>query len=174
MLFLLLITVTIVSSCDKGDDDNIELRTLEMEMEELDTFLSDLVTRGYDIDTSDLGIYYILKAEGDGPLAQTGDTLSLEYSGYLLDGQIFDASAYHYSDSTWEFVFTENQLIQGFEDGISLMNKGAEIDMIIPSEFAYGPYGYGPIGPYTTLLFETKMHDIAPAMVNNPDSHPSF
>jgi len=160
-LFLLIITMTIVSSCQKEDNDNI--RTLEMEMEELDAFLSDLVTREFDIDTSDLGIYYIVRAEGEGPLVQVGDSLSLEYTGYFLNGQIFDASAYHYLDSTWEFVFKENQLIQGFEDGISLMNKGAEIDMIIPSEFAYGAYGYGSIGPYTTLLFLTKMHDIVPA-----------
>ena len=161
-LSLLIITMFNVSSCLKGDDDGIEERTLEMEMEELDTFLITLEARGYDIDTSDLGIYYILQAEGEGPLAQAGDTLSLEYTGYLLNGQIFDASAYHYPDSTWEFVFKEVLLIEGFDDGISLMNKGAEIDMIIPSEYAYGPFGNGPIGPYTSLLFVTKMHDIIP------------
>lgn len=158
----LIITMVIVSSCQKGDD--IEMRTLEMEMEELDTYLSDLVTKGFDIDTSDLGIYYIVNAEGEGPLAQAGDSLSLEYTGSFLDGEIFDASANHYPDSTWEFIFMEIQLIPGFDDGISLMNKGAEIDMIIPSEFAYGPYGYGPIGLYTTVLFSTKMHDIIPAL----------
>lgn len=163
-VFVLIITVTITSSCLNGDDDDMESRNLDMEMEELDSYLSGLVAEGQDIDTSDLGIYYILKTEGEGPLAQIGDTLSLEYTGYLLDGQIFDASAYHHTDSTWEFVFKENQLIQGFSDGISLMNKGAEIDMIIPSAFAYGPFGYGPIEPYTTLVFETKMHDITPGV----------
>jgi len=160
-IFLLSIAITIVSSCQKEDNDPV--RTLEMEMEELDAFLADLVTREFDIDTSDLGIYYIVRAGGDGALAQVGDSLSLEYTGYFLDGQIFDGSAYHYPDSTWEFVFKEDQLIQGFEEGISLMNKGAEIDMIIPSEFAYGPHGYGSVGPYTTLLFLTKLHDIIPA-----------
>jgi len=162
-LTLLITTMAIVSSCLKGDDDYFEERTPEMEMTELDTFLSDLENRGFDIDTSDLGIYYIQRAEGEGPLAQAGDTLSLEYTGYLLSGQIFDASAYHYADSTWEFVFKEIQLIEGFDDGIALMNKGSEIDMIIPSEFAYGATGNGPIGPFTTLLFITKLHDINPA-----------
>ena len=160
-LFLLIVTMTIVGSCVK--ENNNDLRTLEMEMEELDSYLSDLVTEGYDIDTSDLGIYYILETEGEGPLAQAGDTLSLEYTGYLLDGRVFDASAFHYTDSIWKFVFTENQLIPGFTEGISLMNKEAEMNMIIPSELAYGPFGYGPIGPYTTLVFVTKLHDIAPA-----------
>ena len=160
LLFLLTISMTIFSSCVKDNNDN--LRTLEMEMEELDSYLSDLVSEGYDVDTSDLGIYYILESEGEGPLAQMGDTLSLEYTGYLLDGRVFDASSFHYSDSIWEFVFIENQLIAGFSEGISLMNKGAEINMIIPSELAYGPFGYGPIGPYTTLVFVTKLHDIKP------------
>ena len=162
-LMLLLASMTFVNSCLKGDNDNFVERTLEMELTELDTFLAHLETRGYDIDTSDLGIYYIQRTEGEGPLAQAGDTLSLEYTGHLLNGQIFDASAYHYQDSTWEFVFKEVTLIQGFDDGISLMNKGAELDMIIPSEFAYGVYGNGPIGPYTTLVFITKLHDISPA-----------
>jgi FKBP-type peptidyl-prolyl cis-trans isomerase len=86
--------------------------------------------------------------------------LSLEYVGYLLDGMIFDATSYHYEDASWEFVFNADELIPGFVDGISLMNKGAEIDMIIPSQFAYGEKGQGPIQPFTTLRFSAKLHDL--------------
>jgi len=42
------------------------------------------------------------------------------------------------------------------------MNKGAALDLIIPSEFAYGETGSGLIEPYTTILFTLKMHDLKP------------
>ncbi len=161
---LVILTVLFATSCLKDNDDDIETRTPELENEELNNALSLLDSEGYDIDTTELGIYYIVREEGEGPLVQAGDILRLEYTGSLLDGTIFDASSYHYADGIWEFVFKEIQLISGFEDGISLMNKGAEIYMIIPSEHAYGAYGNGIIEPYTPLLFETILHDINPTL----------
>ncbi|MCK4982293.1 MAG: FKBP-type peptidyl-prolyl cis-trans isomerase [Victivallaceae bacterium] len=139
-------------------------RTPEMEAVELNEVLDKLEADGYDIDTTDLGIYYIMYEAGPDslPQAQAGDTCFLEYTGYLLDGTIFDASAYYYDDAIWEFIYKENNLISGFDDGIALMNKGAKIDMIIPSELAYGVYGQGNIQPYTTLMFSAIMHDLKP------------
>lgn len=159
-----LLTISIVffvTSC-LDVDDNPNARSPEMEIIELNESLLSLVEQGYDIDTTDLGIYYILHEEGEGPTALEGDTLSLEYSGYLFGGLIFDASGYHYQDGIWEFVFDPADLIPGFADGISLMNKGAALDIIIPSEYAYGAYGNGLIEPYTTILFTVLMHDLKP------------
>ena len=95
-------------------------------------------------------------------MAREGDSLSLEYTGYLLGGLIFDGSSYHYADGTWEFVLKAADLIPGFADGLKVMNKGAAIDMIIPSQYAYGETGSGLIEPYTTILFTVKMHDLKP------------
>ncbi len=159
-LVLTIISLFFAVSCNNGFDEEISLRTAEMEMEELSRALSQIVADGFDLDTTDLGIYYIVHAQGEGPLAQIGDTLRLEYAGYFFDGGLFDASALHFTDSIWEFIFVENQMIPGFEDGILLMNKGAEVEMLIPSEHAYGASGYGGIEPYTPLLFTTKLHDI--------------
>lgn len=157
-----IISMLLVVSCLNSDDD-YEQRTREMELDELESMLSFLESDGHNIDTSELGIYYVVHEEGEGPLADFGDTLRLEYVGYLIGGQIFDASAYHYEDSIWEFTFEEDKLISGFEDGISLMNEGAELELIIPSDYAYGAEGALYIEPYTTLIFSTKLHDINPA-----------
>jgi FKBP-type peptidyl-prolyl cis-trans isomerase len=162
VLSIAVIAMFNATSCLRDYGDDIIIRTPEMERSELDKALSLLEAEEYDIDTTDLGVYYIVNVEGEGPYAQPGDTLRLEYIATLLNGQIFDASAFYYSDSIWEFVFGDLPLIPGFEDGLSLMNKGSETDLIIPSEFAYGENGYGPIGPYTTLFFQTRMHDISP------------
>lgn len=153
-----------VTSCNNGLDEEIPARTPEMEIAELNNLLSTIEENGFDIDTTDLGIYYIVHTEGEGALAQIGDTLRLEYAAYFFDGKVLDASAYHYPDSIWEFIFIENQLISGFEDGILLMNKGAQLEMIIPSEHAYGATLYGGIEPYTPLIFAAKMHDINPTL----------
>ena len=132
-------------------------------MRELNAALESLIADGWDIDTSELGIYYIVHEEGEGPFAGEGDTLSLQYTGYLLGGLIFDASSNHYEDGIWEFVFRASELIPGFTDGLSVMNKGAAIDMIIPSPLAYGEEGKGLIEPFTTILFTAKLHDLKPA-----------
>jgi len=159
---LTIFIIFLTSSCLDKVDDNPTSRNPEKEMRELNAALSSLITEGYDIDTTEMGIYYIVHEEGEGPLAREGDTLSLEYVGYLLGGMIFDATSFHYADKLWEFVFNASELIPGFADGLSVMNKGAAIDMIIPSQFAYGAKGNGLIEPYTTILFTAKLHNLTP------------
>ena len=139
-----------------------EERTAEMEQDEINTTLTTLEENGYDIDTTEMGVYYIVHVEGEGPTTMAGDTCFLQYAGYFLDGKVFDASDDHYEDGIWEFIFKEISIISGLEDGLALSSKGAEIDFIIPSEFAYGAQGNVGIPPYSTLLFSTIMHDLKP------------
>ncbi|HSO88769.1 MAG TPA: FKBP-type peptidyl-prolyl cis-trans isomerase [Draconibacterium sp.] len=150
-----------LSSC--VNDDNVPDRTAATEQQELDKALANLEAESYDIDTTDLGVFYIMNKVGTGPVAQSGDTCFLIYTGYFLDGTIFDTSANYFpTDSIWKFNYMEVNLIPGFNDGIALLNKGAEADIIIPSEFAYGPNGYNEIPPYTPLVFSLKMRDLKP------------
>jgi FKBP-type peptidyl-prolyl cis-trans isomerase len=58
----------------------------------------------------------------------------------------------------------EESLIPGFYEGISILKKGAEADIIIPSGLAYGSYGNSGIPPYTPLLFTLKMKDLRPKL----------
>ncbi|MCF6357914.1 MAG: FKBP-type peptidyl-prolyl cis-trans isomerase [Draconibacterium sp.] len=162
ILFAFIFTIT---SCLDSGETPAE-RTPEMEASEINQVLLKLEQEGYNVDTTELGIYYIVQKEGEGLFPAEGDTCYMEYTGYFLDGSVFDTSHDHFPDGIWEFVFRdpENPLIPGFEDGIALLNKGAEIDMIIPSEFAYGQ-GTDGIPPYTTLFFATKMHDLKPVLI---------
>jgi len=159
-LFFAIAIIVTSTSCLNSDKE--PPRTPEMEQEELNAALQQLIDEGNDIDTTELGVYYIVQEEGTGPNPQAGDTISLEYTGFLLDGTIFDASAYHYEDAIWKFVYKEIPLIPGFDEGIAMLSVGAEIDLIIPSYLAYGVYGNGAIGPYETLFFATKLHALNP------------
>lgn len=159
--FAIMPVLFFMNSCI-NDPVSEDARTPEMETVELNSILEKLESEGYNVDTSDLGIYYVVYEEGTGPFAQTGDTLGLEYAGYLLNGYLFDSSANHYEDGIWHFNFKDIDLLPGFNYGISLMQEGTELDMIIPSELAYGPYGQGVIPPYSTLIFSAKMHSLKP------------
>lgn len=152
------------SSCLTPEEEAQTQRTPEIEAAELAEALNNIVTKGYDIDTTDLGVYYVMYTVGADslPLAQPGDTCYLEYAGYLLDGTLFDSSQDHYIAGIWELIYKDIDLIPGFDDGIALMNKGTEMDILIPSTLAYGAFGSGIIPPYSTILFSLKMHDLIP------------
>jgi FKBP-type peptidyl-prolyl cis-trans isomerase len=154
----------ILGSCIGSDD--LPDRTSEIEKQELNQALANLEKAGYDVDTTELGVLYVMNKTGQGAFPLAGDTCSLIYTGFFLNGTIFDSSGDYYQDSIWQFKFKEVTLIPGFNDGIALLNKGAEADVIIPSSLAYGANGYGAIPPYTTLVFSLKMRDLKPVLQN--------
>ncbi len=156
---IIIILLFAMSSCINTD---IPERTAETEQQELSEALAKLETAKYNIDTTELGVYYIINKVGTGTYPQKSDTCFLMYTGFFLNGVIFDSSGFYYTDSIWKFNYQEVSLIPGFNDAIALLNKGAEADVIIPSELAYGVYGYGDIPAYTPLVFSMKMRDLRP------------
>jgi FKBP-type peptidyl-prolyl cis-trans isomerase len=157
--FLLLAFTVVLSSCLK---DKTEERTLEQEESEIDLFIHDLIGQGIEIDTTELGVYYTIHTEGEGPLVKTGDTITISYALYKTNGVLIDSSEGMNEAGTWEFVYPGN-FIAGFNNAISVMNKNCEAEFIIPSSLGYGPYGYLPtIGAYETLIFGIKIHEIKP------------
>lgn len=148
------------NSCVNVDD--VPERTAETEQQELNDAIARLEKAKYDVDTTTLGIYYIMNKQGTGVFPQKSDTCNLIYTGFFLNEVIFDASIDHYKDSIWQLLYKEVSLIPCFDDGIALLNKGAEANIIIPSKLAYGPSGYQSIPPYTPILFSLKMKDLRP------------
>lgn len=156
---IIILIPVLISSCI---DTDIPDRTAATEQQELNDALTKLKTAGYNIDTTSLGVYYIMNKVGTGPLPQKNDTCFLIYTGFFLNGVIFDSSGFYQQDSIWKFNYLEVSLIPGFNDAIALLKKGAEADVIIPSGLAYGVNGYGDIPPFTPLVFSMKMRDLRP------------
>ncbi len=156
---LFMAIVLFISSC--LDDKETEVpRTEADELQELNTFLLQLEAEDFDIDTTALGLYYINIKDGTGPVPLAGDSISVKYIGYFMDGYPFDSSYKSETDTTLNFRYKEFRLVEGFEDGISLMNKGSEITMIIRSSLGYGPYDYYTIPGYSTIIFDVELVDI--------------
>jgi FKBP-type peptidyl-prolyl cis-trans isomerase len=149
-------------SCLKIDDTSEPSRGEEQI--NLKKYLDNIISKGNDLDTTDLGVYYVTMDSGTGDYPKTGDTLTIGYAGYFINGSLFDASYWHnQTDSTYTFVLGNPPMIQGWDDGMKVINKNARVQLIIPSDFAYGSVGSGFIQPYQTLIFVIIMKDIKPS-----------
>lgn len=94
-----------------------------------------------------------------GEIAKTGDTVSMNYTGRLEDGTVFDSNVDPKFQHVEPFMFTlgAGQVIAGWDEGIVGMKVGEKKTLVIPPEKAYGPNDYGPIPGNSTLTFEVEL-----------------
>lgn len=105
------------------------------------------------------GLSYIITNPGEGEKVQAGNKLKVHYTGKLLNGKVFDSSIPR--GAPLEFVYKQQSMIPGFEEGLSLLAKGGKATLIIPYFSAYGAMGHpGVIPPYSDLIFEIEVVDI--------------
>ena len=98
--------------------------------------------------------------EGDGPTAETGDQVEVQYVGVdYSTGEQFDAS--WDSGQPFEFQIGAGQVIPGWDQGVTGMKVGGRRELIIPPDLAYGAQGSPPaIGPDATLIFVIDLLDV--------------
>ncbi len=110
--------------------------------------------------TLDSGLVYIDFDPGTGDVAQTGDTVAVNYTGWLQDtGELFDSSISR--ESTFPVVIGAGGVIQGWELGLPGLAEGGSRRLIIPAELAYGEAGSGSTIPANaTLIFDIVLVDI--------------
>jgi FKBP-type peptidyl-prolyl cis-trans isomerase FkpA len=150
-------------------DDSLEGETIsytsEQELAQMKTWLDSMVARKKDIDTTSTGLFYIRQKTGTGPNVKAEDVVTVKYTGMFVNGTIFDASAYHSEAGTMTYLHKaptdpNKTLIQGWEEGIEVLNKGASAAFLIPSNKGYGTKGSAKIPPYTPLIFVIEVVDI--------------
>ncbi len=97
--------------------------------------------------------YKIIKA-GVGPKPSSTDTVTVNYEGKLINGQIFDSSFQRGRPAT----FPVSGVIKGWTQALQLMKQGATWELFIPAKLAYGVRGAGGvIGPNETLIFKVNL-----------------
>jgi FKBP-type peptidyl-prolyl cis-trans isomerase FkpA len=109
--------------------------------------------------TTASGLKYVMIKEGTGVQATAGKTVSVHYTGKLLDGTKFDSSLDR--NQPLEFQLGQGMVIKGWDEGIALLKVGGKALLIIPSELAYGARGAGGvIPPFSPLTFEVELVDV--------------
>lgn len=112
--------------------------------------------RGKDTLTTASGLKYIIVQEGTGPVPAPGKKVNVHYSGYLLNGTMFDSSVER--GAPLPFQLGAKQVIPGWDEGIGLMKQGGKARLIIPHDLAYGERGFPPvIPPKSTLVFDVEL-----------------
>ena len=93
---------------------------------------------------------------GTGARAESGKTVSVHYTGKLLNGTKFDSSVDR--GQPFDFGLGQGQVIKGWDEGIALMSIGEKGTLLIPSPLGYGARGAGgSIPPNAILLFEVEL-----------------
>ena len=104
------------------------------------------------------GLRILDEQVGDGTEAVAGMTVSVHYTGTFLDGEKFDSSLDR--GAPLEFVLGNDQIIQGWHEGIPGMKVGGKRKLGVPPALAYGEQGHSAgIPPNTPLLFTIELVD---------------
>ncbi|BCY28763.1 peptidylprolyl isomerase [Flavobacterium okayamense] len=105
------------------------------------------------------GLRYQIIQKGSGKQAEKGKKVSVHYQGALDNGQVFDSS--YKRKQPIDFTLGVGQVIEGWDEGISLLKVGDKARFVIPSYLGYGSRGAGGvIPPNATLVFDVELMDV--------------
>jgi len=111
------------------------------------------------------GLLYKIEKPGTGKKPGPTDTVEVHYKGTLIDGTVFDSSY----DRKKTINFPLNRVIPGWTEGLQLISEGGKMNLVIPSDLAYGDRGAPPNVPGgSTLIFDIEL-----IKVNGAKSAPS-
>jgi FKBP-type peptidyl-prolyl cis-trans isomerase len=117
------------------------------------------------VKTTASGLQYEVIKDGTGPQPKADDNVTVNYTGTLIDGTVFDSSI----ERGQPAQFPLNRVIPGWSEAIQLMKVGAKYKVYIPSELGYGmqaPQG-SKIKPNMALIFEIELLSIDPKTQDN-------
>lgn len=109
--------------------------------------------------TTESGLRYEDLVVGTGAEAKAGDTVSVHYTGWLVDGTKFDSSVD--AGQPFEFKLGVGGVIAGWDEGVAGMQVGGKRKLVIPPDLGYGAAGSsGVIPANAVLIFEVELLEI--------------
>ncbi|MEI8130675.1 MAG: FKBP-type peptidyl-prolyl cis-trans isomerase [bacterium] len=110
-----------------------------------------------------VGLQVTTVKEGTGVGAVKGDSVTVNYTGMLDNGTVFDSNVDPKFSHVQPFTFNlgAGMVIQGWDQGVLGMKVGEKRHLVIPANLAYGDRGAGAlIPPGATLTFDVEVVSI--------------
>jgi peptidylprolyl isomerase len=105
--------------------------------------------------TTKSGLKYIDIVVGKGKSPKPGQTVVVDYTGWLANGTQIDSSK---GKAPIEFPLGTPGIIKGWNEGLATMKVGGKRKLMIPWPLAYGEAGRAPVvPPKTDLVFEVAL-----------------
>jgi FKBP-type peptidyl-prolyl cis-trans isomerase FkpA len=123
-------------------------------------------------ETTASGLQFRTIEAGKGDPIKAVDGVLVEYEGRLEDGTVFDTS-----EGRGPTPMIAGQVIPGFAEALTKMQKGGRYRIKIPSELGYGatPQPGSPIPPNANLEFDVHVVQVVPnaALMQGASQGPS-
>ena len=88
----------------------------------------------------------------------------INYTVWFPDGTKLDSSLDREPPSPYKMILGRTQLIDGWNEGVTGMQRGETRLLVLPYDLAYGKRGRPPQVPsYMTLVFEVELAEHVPA-----------
>lgn len=176
---LLFAAVGLLAGC-VSDDENVQI-ILERDLAQIEKYVNEnpipsvkeLVDNG-----TGIRIYWTA-VSNSGKKPEKADTVSVNYTGKLLNNFVFDTSIE--SVARANNIFSPNRkyeplrypiglgfTIPGFEFGILQMEQGDKATIIMPSLYGYGSQATGAIPANSPLIFELDLLEVKKIKVEDP------
>lgn len=157
IVYIFCVVAPFIHSCSSDDGPTTDCVPVTVAEEDpiIDAYIAD---NGLTMQTTASGLRYSIETPGTGDNIVYGDVIEVEYQGALLDGSTFDQG------TLGPALFNQGSFIPGFEEGLLLLNEGAEALFILPSSLAYScfpPQG-SIIGDNEILIFEITVLSVNP------------
>jgi len=163
---LLVLVLLVLGSCGSPEKpkkteltkDQVNALSVQMntwdadrQQDEIDQYISH---HGWDMKETESGVFYMSMTAGSGDSARTGQTASVTYEIYLLDG----TKCYTSGDTPKDIVIGEDYIESGLHEGLLHMHVGEQMRFILPSHLAHGLTGdQDKIPPRSSVVYEVKL-----------------
>lgn len=145
VLFFLVLLATVIS-CKKDKTDYTET--------DRQIILDYIAAHNLTALSTSSGLYYVIEKAGSASHPIASSTVTINYSGNLPDGSIFDNT-----EEGTPAIIRLNTVIKGWQEGIPLFGRGGKGMLLIPSALGYGSTGSYGIPANSVLIFEIELID---------------
>lgn len=158
LVFCFLSVTIIFSACLKKETGCPSQSNLVAPISEQQSIADYLSANNINATKHSSGLYYQIWNKGNGDHPNNCSSILIKYSGHLSNGSQFDQSD--------NFASTLGSLIEGWQIGLPLIQKGGKIKLYIPPSLGYGSSeikdmnGTVVIPANSMLIFDISLLDI--------------